>query len=169
MRKTSYKSKLYTSETIQIGLLSIFVNNKESWCIYFVQEVSFSVQYATLYLALQPCISMMYSFIRITGSLPHLYGCFLFAKQSKYSEVPGHEQSTNTLLQYEENPLPCICGFPHLFIVIVSPDAMFWASPGPASHSPFPRTAISFCFLPFNFSPLPPDLLPIPQLGIVSL
>lgn len=26
---------------------------------------------------------------------------------------------------------------------------MFWASPGPASHSPFPRTAISFLFLPF--------------------
>lgn len=43
---------------------------------------------------------------------------------------------------------------------------MFWASSGPASNSPFLRTATSFILL--NSSPLLPDLPPIPQLGNVS-
>lgn len=46
---------------------------------------------------------------------------------------------------------------------------MFWASPGPASHNPFPWTAISFLFFSFSFSLLPPDLLPIPQGRAASL
>lgn len=49
----------------------------------FYKEVSFSVRYATLYLALQPCIAMMHSFIRIMRALPHLHSCFAFAKQSR--------------------------------------------------------------------------------------
>lgn len=48
----------------------------------FYKEVSFSVQHATLYLALQPCIAMMHSFIRIMRSLPQLHSCLVFAKQS---------------------------------------------------------------------------------------
>lgn len=146
-------------------LLSIFVN-KECWCIYFIREVSFSVQYATLFLALQPRISMMYSFIWITRSSPHLYGCFVFAKRSTV-----RSQYTNWVLMHycnmKKKTSPFICGFLHPFTAIVSPEAMFWASSGPASHCPFPRTATSFLFL--NFCPLLPDLLPISPLGTVSL
>lgn len=44
---------------------------------------------------------------------------------------------------------------------------MFWASPGPASHSPFQSTATSVLLLSFSLLTL--YLLPFPQLGTVSL
>lgn len=131
----------------------------------FYKEVSFSVQHTTLYLALQPCIAMMRSFIQIMRALPHLHSCFVFAKQSRL-----RTQYMNRVLIHYCNVKKTHYLSLHLsFSTLIYSNSLTWSNvlgfTRPASHRTFPRTA-TFLFL--NFSPLPPNL-PITQLETVSL